>query len=267
VNAFRRIGLSDQGGTGVGAIFSGWRSLGFLPPDIDNNKTEKTFRLTMRKERLITEEQILAQARLGASLSEHEAAVFAYLTRRDDIDLTDVKALTGLATPAAREVVERLVTQILVEPLKPDGTQFTLPAHLRARFGPAPAGARPETQGGDTAARSTTEQGTEQAGSCQPELVRSLDRLTEGQWRVVEHADVPRSLADLMARAGYKQRPHFVAQYLEPLLQARVLRMTVPDRPRSPNQQYVLTEAGIKLRAMRADRQPAARPTDEVDNE
>lgn len=270
VNAFRRIGLSDQGGTGVGAIFSGWRSLGYLPPEIDNDRVHKTFRLTMRKERLITEEQLLAQASLGASLSEHEAAVFAYLTRRGRIDLTDVKALTGLSNPAAKAVVERLVSQLLAEPLEPGGTQFTLPVHLRARYGPALAGGQPGNQGdgsGDTAARSTTEQGTEQAGKGQPELVRSLDRLNEGQWRVVDHADVPRSLADLMARAGYKQRPHFVAQYLEPLLQARVLRMTVPDRPRSPNQQYVLTEAGIKLRVMRAYRQPAARPTDKTENE
>lgn len=269
VNAFRRIGLSDQGGTGVGAIFSGWRSLGYLPPEIDNNKADKTFRLTMRREKLITEEQLLAQAGLGVSLSEHEAAVFAYLTRRSHIDLTDVKALTGLTSAAAKALVERLVAQVLVAPLETGGSEYTLPPHLRSRYGPSLAGAAPQGEGdGDPAtAVSGTEQATEQAADTNPELVRSLDRLTEGQWRVVEHAEVPRSLADLMARAGYKQRPHFMAQYLEPLLQARVLRMTVPDRPRSPNQQYVLTEAGIKLRALRASPQPAAHPTDEADNE
>ena len=269
VNAFRRIGLSDQGGTGVGAIFNGWRSLGYVPPDIDNDKAAKTFRLTMRKEKLITEEQLLTQASLGANLSEHEAAVFAYLTRRSHIDLTDVKALTGMTSAAAKAVVERLVAQVLVAPLETGGAQYTLPVHLRSRYGPSLAGAAPQGQrGGDQAmASSTTDQATEQAADSQPKLVRWLDRLTESQWRVVEHADVPRSLADLMARAGYKQRPHFVAQYLEPLLQARVLRMTVPDRPRSPNQQYVLTEAGIKLRALRAGRQPAACPTDEAENE
>ncbi len=45
VNAFRRVGLSDQGGTGVGAIFEGWRKLGYVPPEIENNKAEKSFRL------------------------------------------------------------------------------------------------------------------------------------------------------------------------------------------------------------------------------
>jgi ATP-dependent DNA helicase RecG len=57
VNAFRRIGLSDQGGTGVRAIFDGWRRLGYLPPEIENHKAEKSFRLRLRKEKLITEAQ------------------------------------------------------------------------------------------------------------------------------------------------------------------------------------------------------------------
>lgn len=78
VNAFRRIGLSDQGGTGVRAIFDGWRKLGYLPPEIENHRAEKSFRLRLRKEKLITEAQLLAQASLGVHLSEHEAAVFAF---------------------------------------------------------------------------------------------------------------------------------------------------------------------------------------------
>jgi ATP-dependent DNA helicase RecG len=65
VSAFRRIGLSDQGGTGVRAIFDGWRRLGYLPPEIENHKAEKSFRLRLRKEKLITETQLLAQASLG----------------------------------------------------------------------------------------------------------------------------------------------------------------------------------------------------------
>jgi ATP-dependent DNA helicase RecG len=268
VGAFRRIGLSDQGGTGVGAIFDSWRKLGYLPPEIDNNKADKTFRLTMRKEKLITEAQLLTQASLGATLSEHEAAVFAYLTHRPQISLTDVKALTGLNGVAAKAVLDRLVAQVLIEPIEPGGTHFGLPGHLRARYGGAAAGKSSPTAPGEgtTTAGSTTEQATEQAGGKSTEHVRHLVRLTEGQRRVIEHADVPRTLADLMERTGYKQRPHFMAQLLKPLLEARLLRMTVPDKPRSPMQQYVLTEAGIKLRELRAQERTSPR-TDESDHE
>jgi ATP-dependent DNA helicase RecG len=268
VSAFRRIRLSDQGGTGVGAIFYSWRKLGYLPPEIDNNKADKTFRLTMRKEKLITEAQLLAQASLGAALSEHEAAVFAYLTHRSQIGLTDVKALTGLNGVAAKAVLDRLVAQVLIEPIEAGGTHFGLPAHLRERYGVAPTSEASPTPaaGGATAVDSTTEQATEQAGGKPTEHVRHLVRLTEGQRRVIEHADVPRTLADLMERTGYKQRPHFMAQLLKPLLEARLLRMTVPDKPRSPKQQYVLTEAGIKLRELRAQERTSPR-TDESDHE
>ena len=67
VGAFRRIGLSDQGGTGIGAIFESWRRLGYLPPEIDNDKAAKTFRLRLPKQKLQSEAQLLALANLGVA--------------------------------------------------------------------------------------------------------------------------------------------------------------------------------------------------------
>lgn len=265
VNAFRRIGLSDQGGTGVRAIFDGWRRLGYVPPEIENHKAEKSFRLRLRKEKLITEAQLLAQASLGVHLSEHEADVFAYLIRQGQIDLTDVKALTGLSGADSRQLVQRLTVQALVVAHGKTGNSFDLAEHLRARFLPAvpglggidkenqPHGAEPVTDG-------TTEQVTEQVAPEQHGLDRSLDRLTDVQWRILGYADVPRSLAELMTHAGYRQRPHFVAAHLDPLLAGGVLRPTIPDKPRSPRQRYVLTETGIKLKVMRENQKVESPP-------
>ncbi|GHU38130.1 hypothetical protein AGMMS50256_36980 [Betaproteobacteria bacterium] len=134
VSAFRRIGLSDQGGTGINAIFAGWRKLGFLPPEIENLKAEKSFRLRLRKEKLLTEQQLQVQAEVGAPLSEHEATVFAYLTRKVKIDIADVKALTGLNGPAARQLVQRMTAQVLVVPEGETGSLFSLAEHLCSRF-------------------------------------------------------------------------------------------------------------------------------------
>lgn len=256
VNAFRRIGLSDQGGTGVRAIFDGWRRLGYLPPEIENHKAEKSFRLRLRKEKLITESQLLAQASLGAHLSAQEADVFAYLTRKGQIDLTDVKALTGLSSADARQLVQRLTVQALLVAEGETGNLFGLAEHLRARFLPAAPGQAEiseENQASveETVAAGNTEQVTEQVAPGQPGHDRSLDRLTDVQWRIVGHADVPRSLAELMAHTGYRQRPHFVAMHLEPLLTGGVLRLTIPDKPRSSQQRYVLTDAGVQLKLLR----------------
>lgn len=264
VNAFRRIGLSDQGGTGVRAIFDGWRKLGYLPPEIENHKAEKSFRMRLRKEKLITEAQLLAQASLGAHLSAQEADVFAYLTRKGQIDLTDVKALTGLSSADARQLLQRLTVQALLVAEGETGNLFGLAEHLRARFLPAaPAHADKSEENqkpvADVVSAGTTEQVTEQVMPGQPGLERSLDRLTDVQWRIVGHADAPRSLAELMSHTGYRQRPHFVATHLQPLLTGGVLRPTIPDKPRSPQQRYVLTDAGIKIKLLReqqADAQP-----------
>lgn len=67
-------------------------------------------------------------------------------------------------------------------------------------------------------------------------------------------------MTELMAHTGFSHRPHFVATHLEPLLAGGVLRLTLPDRPRSPNQRYVITEAGVKLKLLH---EQAAGPTEE----
>ncbi|MDE2440713.1 MAG: putative DNA binding domain-containing protein [Betaproteobacteria bacterium] len=263
VNAFRRIGLSDQGGTGVRAIFDGWRKLGYLPPVIENHRAEKSFRLRLCKVKLITEAQLLAQASLGAHLSEHEAAVFAFLVRNGQVDIADIKALTGLTGAQALELAQRLTVQVLTEPLGEAAHTWRLVPHLRTRFANEAAENTREdpAPGTDMGAAGTSDQVTEQVASGHAGLDRSLDRLTEVQWRIVDFADVPRSLAELMAHAGYSQRPHFVAAHMKPLLSGGVLRPTIPDKPRSSQQRYVLTDAGIQLKLLRE--QAAAKPGDE----
>lgn len=263
VNAFRRIGLSDQGGTGVRAIFDGWRKLGYLPPEIENHRAEKSFRLRLRKVKLITEAQLLAQASLGAHLSEHEAAVFAFLLRSGQIDVADIKALTGLTGAQALDLAQRLTVQVLTEPLGEAAHTWRLVPHLRTRFAAEAAenSKEYESSGAETEAAGPTDQVTEQVAPEQAGLDRFLDRLTEVQWRIVSYADVPRSLAELMAHAGYRQRPHFVATHMEPLLAGGVLRPTIPDKPRSSRQRYVLTDAGIQLKLLHE--QTVAKPDDE----
>jgi ATP-dependent DNA helicase RecG len=266
VNAFRRIGLSDQGGTGVRAIFDGWRRLGYLPPEIENHKAEKSFRLRLRKEKLITEAQLLAQANLGVHLSAQEADVFAYLTRKGQIDLTDVKALTGLSGSDARQLVQRLTVQALLVAQGETGNLFSLAEHLRTRFLPetpdqTEISEENQHPGAEVAATGTTvqaiDQATAQAASGQTKLVQSLVQLSAIQWQVVAFTDAPRSITELLSHVGLKQRAHFKSQHLDALLAGGILRMTVPDKPTSPVQRYVLTEAGIQLKLLHEQQEAA----------
>jgi len=72
--------------------------------------------------------------------------------------------------------------------------------------------------------------------------------LTARQRAILVACEVPRSLAELMERAGVSHRSHFRRKHLKPLLDAGLVRMTNPGNPRAPNQRYLLTEVGAALR-------------------
>ena len=57
----------------------------------------------------------------------------------------------------------------------------------------------------------------------------------------------PASASELMAAAGQTNRTRFKRNYLDLLIGMGVVMMTDPGSPNSPQQKYVLTEAGRKV--------------------
>ena len=255
VDSFRRIGVSDQAGTGIAAIFASWRRLGFLPPEIDNDKAQKSFRLTLRREHLFTEEQLLAQASLGVQLSEHEAAVFAYLIRRGSVDLADIKALTGLPRPTVLQLAQRLTVQVIIKQAPGQPYRFVLADHLAEHYGRTSSENIVEKQANvdNHGLQIGADQVTEQVDRTSNDQVVPLPELSTVQWMIVKYADTSRSFAELMNETGYSQRPHFKAKHLEPLIGNGIIRMTIPDKPTSSKQRYILTEAGLRLKELRRE--------------
>ncbi len=256
VGAFRRIGLSEQAGTGIRAIFGNWRQLGHVPPIIDNDKVRKAFQLTLLKEELLSKEQVLFQASLGVRLDEDEAKVFAFACREDRLRPRDVRAVTGLATADARATLERLTAQGLVSPLEGAETPvFVVAKHLREQIGRNDQ-AQSEQQNLSTAQVDSppSDLVTDQVDPKPPRLVTdqasALQDLDEAAWKILMFCDVPRSMADIMSELGLAHRTFFRRNHLEPLLAGGVLRMIHPDRPNHPDQAYVLTEAGAALKAL-----------------
>ena len=240
VNAFRRIGLSDQAGTGMRSIVGNWRQLGYVPPVIENDKAEKTFKLVLQKEPLLTKRQNLFQTQLGVSLSDQEAAVFAYACRSGTITITDAKAVIGGGNREARAVLDRLVTMVLLHPVK-EGLLWDVAEHLKERF-------RQTDQANDQPRSVDTDLVTDQPGGPEPNLVTPLlTNLTDRQRKIIELCEVPRKQADLMQEIGLTHRTFFRRKHLEPLVQAKLIRMTHPDEPNHPDQAYVVTEAGLGL--------------------
>jgi ATP-dependent DNA helicase RecG len=59
------------------------------------------------------------------------------------------------------------------------------------------------------------------------------------------------SISELMDSAGRMNRTKFRSSVIAPLMQAGLIEMTIPDRPRSSNQKYRVTERGRALLAGR----------------
>ena len=248
VGAFRRIGLSEQAGTGVRAIFSNWQQLGYVPPVIQNDKEHKTFRLVLLTEPLLSEDQLLFHASLGVHLSEQEAKVFAYACRKENLYLVDVKAVTGLSGSDAQGILDQLVVQALISPVERKSPYFVVSEHIRDRF-------RIRELEGDQARKVPERLVSDQPPSLDTNLVSDqpqiLQKLSEIQWKIVMLCDVPRAMADIMDQLGLSHRSFFRRKHLTPLLKGSVLRMTHPEQANHPDQAYVLTEGGVELKASR----------------
>lgn len=52
----------------------------------------------------------------------------------------------------------------------------------------------------------------------------------------------PHSKAEIMQHCGYSDSKNFTRKYLRPLLENGRLQMTIPDKPRSRNQQYIAVQ-------------------------
>lgn len=242
VLSFRRIGLSENAGWGLRDVFRNWMQLGRVPPRIMNSRRRKRFELVLRME-TIAERQRDLEARLGIPLRAAEARILDFAESRDAVSLGEMRVVADVAEEEAARAAHRLATQLLLEPAGP--ARFRFPERLRsAGFGPGHSG-------------------SDQVRERRADLVTpavTMSSLTDIQGRIVDACDVPRSLAELMDRAGAAHRTHFRRAHLQPLLDAGIVRMTNPERPRAANQRYVLTEAGATRRAERLRRERAGDP-------
>ena len=64
---------------------------------------------------------------------------------------------------------------------------------------------------------------------------------------ILEFCRKPQSAKDIMAFSGLKHRETFMRNHLHPMIQEGLLALSVPEKPRSPKQKYVITPSGVSL--------------------
>ncbi len=86
--------------------------------------------------------------------------------------------------------------------------------------------------------------------------VAASEQVTEQVAEQVERlvsimGEEPAAATEIMALLGLAHRPTFLYMYLQPALEAGLMEMTHPDKPRSSKQRYRLTAAGRAWKAAR----------------
>ena len=221
VKAFRRIGLSDQAGTGIRAIFRNWHDLGRAPPQITNDKARKQFELVLVSKPLMTETMQRFRQSIGVSLTPEQADVLALALEKpkgDYLSLTEIRGLGINTTRQAKEIADYLVRQQLLEPASE--TLFQVREVLRKRF----------------------------ANSTNPATEQVTGQVTGQVLRLLSVMEGEHSRAEMQERLQLKHRDSFTAAYLQPALDAGLLTMTLPDKPNSSKQRYRLTERGEAIK-------------------
>ena len=258
VTAFRRLGLSEHAGWGLRDVFRNWQQLGRVPPTIANIKGRKCFELVLRKEELLSEHQILFQASLGVQLTNKQARVFAFGCREKAITLPQIKAIADIPGPEAVDLADTLVTQVLFRTIEA-GRKYALAEHLEKRFRQTDRAADPpeeqregfvtaQVQSGPDLSTAQVEGVSADLSTAQVPLLRELSAT---HWKIIALCDVPRRLSEIVATLGVTNRGYFKEHHLDPLIQAGIVAMTNPEKPRASNQHYIITEAGTQLKARR----------------
>ncbi len=234
VTAFRRIGYSENAGWGLRDVFKSWRGLGFVPPEIINDKSKKAFELILKQEVLLSEDQVRFQQTIGVHLSEDEAEVFAFACKKlTPFSLTEIRAVVNQPVSACVEIADRLVNQVLL--VKIADNMFKLAPIMNQRF-------QAEAHIGNQEAQ------VEAHGNNQEAQVEAHVDFTPTEQKILSAlSDGEKSGKALIDAAGYKSRTGNFKRSLEKLLTSDLIRMTNPDKPKASNQKYVISDNGFRL--------------------
>lgn len=230
VTAFRRIGLSENAGWGLREVFMNWSGMGHIPPEIDNDKSKKSFELVLKRELLLSELQLKFQETIGVHLSEDQAKVFAYACKKMGAPLSkrELKTVMAKNDQDLDVILNHLVTQVLL--VENEGSYELAPV-MKSRFAS-------EAQVG---AHVVDQEAHDEAHD------KAHVELNDTETKILQACQKAKSTPELLEILGYKSRTGNYKAALANLLDHGLIEMTLPESPRSKSQKYVLSENGVRL--------------------
>lgn len=248
VRALRDIGFSEQSGWGLREVFRNWSDLGRVPPVLNNDKSDKCFELKLHRKVLMSEEQVLFQSQIGIKLQPKVAEAFANLCASAGAQITRsaLMAALGLNSVESGKIVQKLIVQGVA--IAVGDHSLGLAEHLVPLRNKLLKMDSVESDEAEEQDDLFSEQVGVEPSDLSIEQVKPLTALTEKQKVLLSYSDVPRSMANMLEHVGSGSKGDLKENHLAPLLDHGLMAMTIPDKPTSPKQQYVVTEIGLNLK-------------------
>ena len=247
-----RIGIGEQANTGIRNIFAHQRVMGRIPPVITNNPAEHFFAVTLSKLRLVSQNQQILLQKIGARLSDPQAALFIHALGQGEVRPLEAQSVCGLAIKETSDALNHLVVQRLLDKQADPGGDVYRPVSVFLDM-LAKAGGLPAAE--STVSTETPRLAAEPSPTIRPET--SLVTPTEGNKIARPTATgiailqfcrgAGRGVPAIMEKLGVSHRSFFKENHLDTLVGAGWLRQTHPQNPRHPDQGYVTTEQGITI--------------------
>lgn len=249
MQTFHRIRLSERAGSGLKDIYRNWQKLDRPRPEVVNDKSRKTFQITLGKKVEITPLQKTIQQRIGVQLTDTQARVFIHCLA-GTLSTEQIALAMEISISDVYPAIEHLTRQGLLQ-ITPDG--YIAPEHFinglqdLAVTSPLVTNNSDQAPGKvtklDVKSDQATEKVTKLAGkSDQVEGV--VTNLKTQQIALINVLDQPMTSSELINVLGVGHRTHFRNNHLQPLIQQGVIAQTHPETPNHKNQAYYLTDFG-----------------------
>jgi ATP-dependent DNA helicase RecG len=246
MQTFHRIGLSDRAGSGIKDIYNNWQQLDRPEPDIQNDKINKTFQLTLGKKSEVSDLQQALQQKIGVSLSQLQAEILIDCVQQPKT-VEQLAESKGLESAVIYPVLDHLSRQGLVLAHEQG---YKLAAHFQSVLTPlleqfASVADIPKVTKLPESDQAESEKVTK--------LVSESDQapifdLSNKQQSLIAQLDGEMDLKQLMELLGQTHRTHFKNKQLAPLIDAGLVAIRHPDNPNHPEQAYRLTEMGLSAK-------------------
>jgi len=65
--------------------------------------------------------------------------------------------------------------------------------------------------------------------------------------QLIDFCTTPTSLQEMLKYMGWRDRTKFRRRFISPLLDKGMIRRTIPEKPSSSKQRYILTQQGVEV--------------------